>query len=333
MRALPVFFLLLPFSCADPLGAWPWDQDMEAWRDQDGDGFAALTRGGNDCQDLDDAVYPGAVSTQVGNAMATICPVTFTMGSPEDEVGSGVDERQHRVTLTGGYEIGVYEVTQAQFEQLMVYQPSRRPGCPVCPVDSVSWHMAAQYSNAVSYEAGLTPCYTCDGFGTTTACEPLSDPYACEGFRLPTEAEWEHAARAGTRGAFSSRGELFPGDTSNCGGAVILDNGALLDHSAVYCGNDHDMPSETGTAAANPWGLHDMHGNVWEWCHDWYGDYAGDEQDPWGPPDGAQRVKRGGAWSSYPQSLRSAGRASTDAGIATDTIGFRLARSVSFAGE
>ncbi len=333
MRAGWAIPLLALVGCADSLGAWPWDQDMDAWHDRDGDGHAAVGRGGHDCADLDPEIYPGAVSNIEGSAMATMCPASFAMGSPGDEVGSGVDELLHQASSSGAYEIGVFEVTQAQFERLMVYQPSRWPGCLNCPVESVTWHMAVQYTNAVSYEAGLEPCYACEGFGSGATCTPLGDPYVCQGFRLPTEAEWEHAARAGTAGPLSSGGGLLPGDTSNCGGGVILDNGDLLDHAAVYCGNDDGLPQETGTLAPNPWGLYDMHGNVWEWVHDWYGPYEGDAQDPWGPVAGSERVKRGGAWSSYPQSLRSAGRSAAEPGVATDTIGFRLARSVSLPGD
>jgi len=323
--ALPLLALL---GCADTLGAWPWDQNMDTWHDQDGDGHAAVGRGGHDCADLNPDVYPGAVSELEGHLMATVCPGTFAAGSPVEEVGSGPDETQRDVTLTGAYEIGVVEVTQAQFERLMRYQPSRWPGCLNCPVETVTWHMAAQFTNVVSYEAGLQSCYACESFGASTTCEPIGAPYDCEGFRLPTEAEWERAARAGTQRALSSGGELLPGDTSNCGGAVILDNGAMLDHSAVYCGNDAGLPAETATLQANPWGLFDMHGNVWEWVHDGYGPYDGDATDPWGPATSAQRVKRGGAWSSYPQSLRSAGRSDAGPSVATDTIGFRLARSI-----
>jgi len=301
---------------------------MDTWRDQDGDGFAAATRGGSDCADLDPEVFPGAVSTVEGHAMATICPGDFTMGSLEDEVGRGDDELARSVTLTRRYQIGVVEVTQAQFDRLMGFQPSLSPRCLDCPVEGVTWHMAAQYTNLLSYEADLSSCYDCAGFGEGALCEPVDDPYACEGFRLPTEAEWERAARAGTRAAFSSGGGLSPGDTANCGGAVLLDDASLLDHIAVYCGNDAGMPHAVGTGEPNPWGLFDLHGNVWEWVHDGYGPYGETTVDPGGPDASPQRVKRGGAWSSYPQSLRSAGRSAAEPGVATDTIGLRVARSL-----
>jgi formylglycine-generating enzyme required for sulfatase activity len=320
--------LLLASGCADPLGAWPWDQDMGAWRDQDGDGHTATGRGGFDCDDLDPSVHPGAQTVEQGHMLAMMCAGTFAMGSPEDEVGRGEDEGRHPVTLTQSFLLGVLEVSQVQFESIMGYQPSPWPGCLHCPVESVSWHMAVQFTNLLSYEAGLDSCYDCAGFGDGARCEPIGEPYGCEGFRLPTEAEWELGARAGTASAFSSRGDLFPGDTSNCGGGVILDNSSVLDQLAWYCGDDDGRPSETATRDPNPWGLSDVHGNVWEWTHDWYGPYDSEAWDPWGPEAGTQRVKRGGAWSSYPQSLRSAGRSAAEPGVVTDTIGFRVARTL-----
>ncbi len=326
-RLLPALLTLLS-GCADPIGAWPWDRGMDAWWDQDGDGFDGAARGGSDCDDQDPGMHPGAVSIREGVAMAAVCPGTFTMGSPAGEVGRGDDEQRHQVTVSRAFEISVYEVSQAQFEQLMVYQPSHWPGCLHCPVESVSWHQAAQYTNALSYEAGLSPCYECTGFGSAVTCATRGEPYGCEGFRLPTEAEWELAARAGTHSAFSNRGELLESESSYCGGGVMLDNGELLDHIAVYCGNDIGMPVEVGLSDPNPWGLFDMHGNVWEWCHDGYTPYEDAALDPWGFETAAERVRRGGSFSSYPHSLRAARRGASAAGQGADTVGFRVARSL-----
>ncbi len=320
--------LLLLQACADPLGAWPWDQNMDVWRDRDGDGYVGAARGGDDCQDRNPDLYPGAVSITVGTSLAYICSGDFTMGSLEHEVGSSGDESAHQVILGHSFEIGVYEVTQVQFESLMVYQPSRWPGRPDQPVDSVSWHEAAMYTNAVSYEADLAPCYDCDGYGSDAICVPRGSPWECEGFRLPTEAEWERAARGGASSAFSNGGSLIEGDTANCGGSVMLDNDSMLDDIAVYCGNDNARPEPVGSGLPNPWGLYDVHGNVWEWVHDWYGTYEGDSVDPLGPDQGEERVRRGGSFGSYPQSLRSAERASSLPGIGSDTVGFRVARTL-----
>ncbi len=206
------------------------------------------------------------------------------MGSPDSEVGRGTDEGpQHRVTLTRGYWLGTYEVTQRQFEALMGNNPSdQRDDGGDLPVENVSW------DNAMEFCALLT--------ARERRAGRLPTGYA---YTLPTEAQWEYACRAGTIGPYYGNGSL---------GAV----GWYINNSG---GSGH--PHRVGQKLENAWGLYDMHGNVWEWCSDWYGDYSsGTINDPTGPISGMRRVLRGGGvdrdWKGNALRCRSASRDSLE---------------------
>ena len=296
--------------------------------DVDGDGWSLCDK---DCDDEDAQDFPGAHHDHQGLSMTCVADGSFTMGAPEDEVGRDGDEDQHEVTLTRAFWIAVYEVTQDQFLQHMGYNPSSFADAGEDrPVEGLDWHEAALFANVVSAAAGLEPCYDCYGKGSVTECVTESvyaDPYSCPGYRLPTEAEWEYAARAGQEASFSSGGDLIEGDDVNCDGGLTLNDGSLLDEQGWYCGNAAESSQLVGQLAPNAWGLYDVHGNVWEWCHDWWADYSGDVTDPWGPDTAKQRVRKGGSWSNNPRALRFADRSGDSPWTSADELGLRLART------
>ncbi len=220
--------------------------------------------------------------------MAYIRPGTFTMGSPNSEEGrSDSESPQTRVTLIKGYWLGKTEVTQGQWEALMGSNPSNFKGADR-PVEQVSWTEAMEFCRELTQREG--------------SAGRLPDAYA---YTLPTEAQWEYACRAGTTGPFAGSGNL------NAMGWCWSNSG----------GQTHSVAQKQ----PNAWGLYDMHGNVWEWCRDWYGDYPGGSvRDPTGPASGSHRVYRGGSWGGLPLRCRSAYR-SLDPGIRGFGLGFRLA--------
>jgi len=159
---------------------------------------------------------------------------------------------------------------------------------------------------------GLAECY--GGTGTTRTFLGLS----CRGFRLPTEAEWEYAARAGSLTS-TYNGNVPAGYTCNAD--------AVLTPIAWYCGNSGNRTQPVRQKQANAWGLYDMLGNVWEWTHDWYGAYGGAATDPVGPSTGSSRVIRGGSWGNGAARCRAAFRIDFDPGGRYGYLGFRPARS------
>ena len=311
--------------------------------DLDGDGLDTCV---GDCDDGDAAIHAGCPA-RVPSGM-------LFMGSPPDEEGRSDYETQHDVTLTRAFIVDAYEVTQGRFELLMGWHPSAYPLCGEdCPVEQVTWYEAIAMANEASDDEGLQPCFllsdvVCgDGSNVGTsyldcmnaaqagieyadvALNGVSTPYECEGYRLPTEAEWEFAARAGEMAAFHNGGSLYPGEANDCDGNLLLDNGTYLDDIAWYCGNESGTAMPVGSLEPNDHRLYDMSGNVWEWCHDWSdgADYAGDETNPWGDATGTTRVIRGGSWANNPHYSRSARRYRYAPDSRLYNLGFRLVRT------
>jgi len=271
----------------------------------------------------------GGVCGVLDMALVYVPPGAFDMGSPQDEAGRKEDEQRHRVTLTHGFCMTQHEVTQDSYQQYTHSNPSENLACGgFCPVDNINWHMAAWFANAVSDSRELDRCYECTGDWTSAACTTRGSPYECQGFRLPTEAEWEYAARAGESSAFPNGGNLVAGDEDNCAGSLLLDNGAQMDTVGWYCGNARDNTHPVAQLVHNALYLYDMSGNVSEWVHDWYFEsYRGDAVDPYGPSNGSWRILRGGAYDGSPSTLRSAGRGSVSPTHANGKHGIRLVRT------
>jgi len=236
---------------------------------------------------------------------------TFIMGSPSSEVEREKDETLHRVTVRD-FTMGKYEVTQREYREMMGANPSQFKGDNL-PVENVSWFEAVQYCNKRSIREGLTPAYTIHG-------KNVSWNRKATGFRLPTEAEWEYACRAGTTTPFHT-GANIATNQANYYGSYPYNNGAR--------GEYRQQTVPVRSFGPNPWGLYNVHGNVWEWCWDWYGSYgSGDQTDPAGASPGAYRVYRGGGWNDFGRHLRSAYRATSPPVNRAGNLGFRLVRNV-----
>ncbi len=229
---------------------------------------------------------------------------TFQMG---DHIGDGESDELplHDVTVSDFY-IGKFEVTQEDWESVMGSNPSHDFGVgPNHPVYYVSWYSAVEYCNALSNLQGLDTCYTING-------ADVSWDYSKNGYRLPTEAEWEYAARGGVNHIDNYK---YSGTTDS------------LDDYAWFDSNSGPTTHEVGTKLPNQLGIYDMSGNLWEWCWDWYGDYSPNAQtNPSGSESGIERIRRGGNWGYDAYNCRVSNRYDYDPSTSSLINGFRLTR-------
>jgi formylglycine-generating enzyme required for sulfatase activity len=250
------------------------------------------------------------IANSVGMTLARIPAGEFLMGSPDSDKDAVPHEKpQHPVKISRLFYLGVHEVTQGQFKQVMGANPSRFTGSDDLPVDQATWYEAIDFCNALSVKEKRPPYYRVT---PSKGGEPSVEIAGGTGYRLPAEAEWEYACRAG------STGRYFFGDDES-----VL---ATRAWSGVNSGN---KTHPVGQMPANAFGLHDMHGNLWEWCWDWYDEHAhanARTDNPTGPASGVARVARGGSWWNDPKALRSANRWAYGPSGRLRQFGFRVAR-------
>ncbi|MCX6876143.1 MAG: SUMF1/EgtB/PvdO family nonheme iron enzyme [Verrucomicrobia bacterium] len=271
-------------------------------------------------------------------AFAVIPGGEFTMGDTLDGTKTATP---HPVTVSA-FSMQKKEVTKAQWDEVRAW--SQQHGYPDLalgegraadhPVQSLTWFDAVRWCNAKSEKEGLIPCYYTDAAQTAVlrTGNPKLDntmvKWSANGYRLPTEAEWEKAARGGLSGKRFPWGDTITHNEANYESNVAdkYDESPTRGHHPTYAIDDFPFTSPVGSFAANGYGLFDMAGNVWEWCWDWYGTYPTEPStDPRGAATGTRRVNRGGSWGDYARTCRAAYRYNDFPSSDFDSMGFRLA--------
>jgi len=234
----------------------------------------------------------------IGMEFVFIPPGSFIMGSPVQEFGHDLSEREHSVSFSKGFYMQTTEVTQGQWKAIMVHNPSFFLICGNdCPVENINWLDAQEF------------------------IRKLNEREKTLRYRLPTEAEWEYACRGGTKTAFANGGIITTEEDNY--------KNAFLNEVGWYYGNSEEATHPVARKNANAFGLYDMHGNVWEWCQDWMAKYPFKASiDPAGPSSGLSRIRRGGSWQEYPVFCRSAYRGSSHPKNKGPSVGFRVAMSL-----
>jgi formylglycine-generating enzyme required for sulfatase activity len=259
-----------------------------------------------------------SITNSIGMRLTLIPAGSFEMGSDKtvDKDASDAQMPRHTVKITKPFFLGIYEVTQEEYQNVMGTNPSSRSALSSSkdlvsklerrkhPVQKVSWLDAIAFCNALSVKERLKPFYKIDGSTVTVP------DWSGNGYRLPTEAEWEYACRAGKTTRYS-----------------FGDNEASLESFAWFVSNSKEHSHPVGEKLVNPFGLYDMHGNVWEWCWDWFGSYSGQTQsDPHGPEKGTSKVIRGGSWQNSSKQCLPAFRSGSTLKESDAFLGFRVAR-------
>jgi len=273
-------------------------------------------------------VIPKALSTSLKTGIidstkfVLINGGSFKIGSPDSEKKRNDDEGHVHDVRVSSFYMNKYLVTQKEYQNVMGKNPSNFPG-ENNPVEMVCWYDAVEYCNRLSIKEEFSPAYSL--FGSTNPDDwELQSPKwdsiiiipGSNGYRLPTEAQWEYACRAGTTTPFST-GETINSTQANYNGTSPYGNSKA--------GEYLKKTTPVGSYPPNPWGLYDIHGNVWEWCWDWKENYTADSKiDPTGPQTGKYRAERGGSWSSGGSNIRCACRSYDFPSVKGYNDGFRL---------
>ena len=255
----------------------------------------------------DDSNSVQADKTVKGN-LVLIPAGPFSLGNTGSYEGEYDEKPPVTIIISKPFYISKYEITQQQYKAVMGNNPSEFKGDNL-PVEQVSWYDALNFCNRLSQSEGLTPCYTING--TKVTCD-----FEANGYRLPTEAEWEYVAKAGTKTDF------YSGKLTYSGNSPIDPN---LDKIAWYSANSSNATHPVGQKTPNAFGLYDMSGNVWEWCWDRYAEYPSKEtKDYQGPEIGTYRVYRGGGWRNLAWYCRSTNRDRNYLDDKNNSLGFRV---------
>jgi formylglycine-generating enzyme required for sulfatase activity len=328
LRSASAPIALLAAACTSPTGSASWADDAGAadaapslpTADAAHDHAAPPPADGDAASETPPDPGPKKPVKPAPGSWIAISAGSFWAGAPDDEACNGSSNQVlHHVTLSRAFELTATEVTFDDYLEVFGTHHPSFAGCASCPVPLLSWHGAAALCNAYSEYAGLVSCYACQGDGNQAKCTQALDPRACSGYRLPTEAEWEYAYRAG------SASPIYSGTIENCSG---LDSG--LDAIAWYLYNASGGTHPVAGKQPNAWGLFDMSGNLWEWTHDGYlsDRSALPETDPIAAHLDGLRVMRGGSYNCVPEELRAAHRSGVPGEISGNNVGVRCARTL-----